>query len=522
MTIPKGGGKTQVLIIGAGVTGIGLARDLALRGVSCLLVEKKDFNAGASGGNHGLLHSGARYVLSDPASARECREENELLQRLAPQCIEPCGGLFVAVEGDDENFIARFPLLCEKAGIPTRSLDPKEARELEPVLSEKVIAAYAVEDGSIDPFRLSLDNLAQAEEKGCRFLPYSRVLAFERAGSRIRKVFLEETRRGETFAVEAEVVVNAAGAWAGQVAALAGLSVPVLFSKGSLVITPYRLAQRVINRLRPPSDADILVPGGTVSILGTTSIRVDDLEAARPEVEEVEAMIEDAKAMVPLLERVRYIRAYCGVRPLVGGQGDGDDRSISRGFALLDHSREGLENFITITGGKLTTYRLMAEKTADRVCRLLGIDRPCLTREIPLPPSSMGGWTEPAGVPRHQPDRLFQDSLVCECEAVPEEALDSLLASLSSAGIPVDLPAVGLRSRIGKGRCQGGFCGPRAAALLFNRRPTTPREARQGLREFLRGRWKGVRPVLWGEQLAQAELSEAVHLGFLGLEGEEG
>ena len=92
--------KTQVLIIGGGVTGAGLARDLALRGIACILVEQQDFNAGASGGNHGLLHSGARYVSSDPDTACECHTESRRLQRLAPQCIEETGGLFVAGGGD--------------------------------------------------------------------------------------------------------------------------------------------------------------------------------------------------------------------------------------------------------------------------------------------------------------------------------------------------------------------------------------------------------------------------------------
>ena len=101
--------ETQVLIIGGGVTGTGLARDLALRGVGCLLVEKQDINAGASGGTHGLLHSGARYILSDPASARECRDEGSIIKRLAPQCVEETGGLFVAVEGRWMGFFVLQP-----------------------------------------------------------------------------------------------------------------------------------------------------------------------------------------------------------------------------------------------------------------------------------------------------------------------------------------------------------------------------------------------------------------------------
>jgi glycerol-3-phosphate dehydrogenase len=100
--------QTQVLIIGGGVTGTGVARDLALRGVRSVLVEKGDLNAGASGANHGLLHSGGRYVSNDQEAARECRQESELIKRLMPQCVEDTGGLFIAVEGDDEKFIADF------------------------------------------------------------------------------------------------------------------------------------------------------------------------------------------------------------------------------------------------------------------------------------------------------------------------------------------------------------------------------------------------------------------------------
>lgn len=118
---------TRVLIIGAGVTGAGLLRDLALRGVQALLIEQRDVNSGASGGNHGLLHSGARYVASDREAAVECLEEGQILRRIAPQCIEDTGGLFVAVRGDDERYIADFPSLCAASGIPCRGLDPGPA-----------------------------------------------------------------------------------------------------------------------------------------------------------------------------------------------------------------------------------------------------------------------------------------------------------------------------------------------------------------------------------------------------------
>ncbi|MGD2036763.1 MAG: anaerobic glycerol-3-phosphate dehydrogenase subunit A, partial [Desulfobacterales bacterium] len=387
--------KTQVLIIGAGITGAGIARDLALRGVTCILVEKADINSGASGANHGLLHSGARYVRNDPLSATECREECELLKKMAPQCIEDTGGLFVAVEGDDENHVADFPNLCSRSGIVAKRLDIKKAREIEPALSEKLIAAYRVGDASIDPFRLTLDNIAHALELGGRLLLHTSVVGFKKKNGRIREAILHNKKTGEQIRIEADQVVNAAGAWAGEVAALAGGCIELLYSKGSLLITHHRIARQVINRLRPSSDADILVPGGTVSILGTTSVKIDALDNVRPTIAEIDYIVETASAMVPALQTTRYIRAYAGVRPLVGSKSLDNGRALSRGFALIDHREDQLENFVSIVGGKLTTYRLMAEKTSDLICRRLAVINPCMTQTQLLPTYSANKWTQP-------------------------------------------------------------------------------------------------------------------------------
>ena len=171
--------ETEVLIIGGGVTGAGIMRDLALRGINCLLVDRRDLNAGASGGNHGLLHSGGRYASSDTQTAAECRIEGDRLKELAPECVDDCGGLFVAIEGDDPDFAARFPRYCEKAGIPCEALTPQEAREREPSLSPRVFAAYAIPDATIDPFRLVLQNVEQARQlTNSLFLPHMQVESF--------------------------------------------------------------------------------------------------------------------------------------------------------------------------------------------------------------------------------------------------------------------------------------------------------------------------------------------------------
>jgi glycerol-3-phosphate dehydrogenase len=513
--------RTQVLIIGAGVTGAGIARDLALRGVHCLVLEKRDVNAGASGGNHGLLHSGARYVYSDPAAAAECRAEGALLKRLAPQCVEDCGGVFAAVAGDDENYIADFPGLCARAGIAATPLAPAEARDLEPALSPRTIAAFAVPDAAVDPFKLSLENLAQARSlTDSRLLRGVRAERFEISGGRIARVHCRDEATGQDIRIEPEQVISAAGAWSGAVAALAGIELPMLYSGGTLLVTSERLAARVLNRLRRPGDGDILVPGGTVSILGTTSTRIEHPDLCRPTTADVDRNVREGAALIPALATVRYIRAYAGVRPLLpGSDAHGDDRTQSRGFALFDHADAGLTNFCTITGGKLTTFRLMAEKAADLAARRLGKDAPCRTAGEPLPEADACEWTEPGRAPRDWAAHPEEDApLLCECEMVSARAVDEVLDSCRDREADPGLMALGVRSRLGKGACQGAFCGLRVAAHLYDRGAFLPGQGLPRLREFLAERFKGQVPVLWGGQLRQAELAEALHCGLLGLE----
>ncbi|MFP4256590.1 MAG: anaerobic glycerol-3-phosphate dehydrogenase subunit GlpA [Desulfobacterales bacterium] len=518
--------QTRVLIIGGGVTGTGLARDLSMRGIPCIVVEKQDINAGASGGNHGLLHSGARYIVSDPASARECHDENLLLKKTAPHCIEETGGLFVAVKGDDEKYISQFPDACRKCGIPVRELDTKEARLMEPALSPDIIAAFSVDDATIDPFKLSLDNMACAKKQGSQVLCHSRVSGFEKQGGRIVRTHVTDELTGRNLCIEAEIVVNASGAWAGIIASLAGEGISMRYSKGSLAVTQNRIAGRVVNRLRMPTDGDILVPGGTVSILGTTSRRVESPDLIYPETREIDEIIDQGAAMIPELSATRYIRAYCGVRPLPAGDGKNqnlrDDRSASRGYELIDHgdSPEGPGNFITITGGKLTTSRLMAEKTADMVCGKLGVNSPCLTGSRFLDDAVDAKWTEPAMAPIIwlRKSAASEDILLCECEMIPQSVVDEISENICKQEARPGLKALGLRSRIGKGPCQGTFCSQRAVAYLYDQGYLNNREGVHELKAFLNERWRGQQPLLWNKSLIQAELMEAMHCGLFSLE----
>lgn len=513
--------ETEVLIIGGGVTGAGIMRDLALRGIHCLLVDKQDLCAGASGGNHGLLHSGARYVSNDRHAAIECKGENEILKKLAPQCVEDTGGLFVAVKGDDLDFASSFPGFCSAAGIQVDELTPVEALALEPFLSKDLVKAYRVPDATIDPFRLALENVAHARAfNDSVYRPHTQIVNFITEGGVIKEAVCLDNRTGSTVHIRAKQFINAGGAWAMNIAQLAGCNdVHLSYSKGTLLISHDRMAGHVVNRLRPPSDGDILVPGGTVSVLGTTSIRTEELDNVIPTVEEIDRNVIEGAAMIPALATARYIRAFSRVRPLLQGSGDGDDREATRGFALLGHNSQGLENFCTITGGKLTTFRMMAKKTSDLVAERMGNTTGCQTDTVALPDGDACRWTEPGAAPRYwykanNPD----DMILCECEMVPQSAIDEIVKCAPSADEEMTLEAIALRSRAGKGPCQGSFCGIRIASYLYDRGYYQDETGLIHMRDFFNERFKGMRTVIWGQQAAQMELAEALHCGLLGLD----
>lgn len=145
----------DVIIIGGGITGVGTARDCALRGLKTLLVERFDLTNGATGRNHGLLHSGARYAVTDKESAAECMAESRILCRIASNCVEQTDGLFVSLPEDGLEFQDTFVRSCQEAGIKAECLDPKETLELEPAVSPFLLGSVRVPDASIDPFRLT-------------------------------------------------------------------------------------------------------------------------------------------------------------------------------------------------------------------------------------------------------------------------------------------------------------------------------------------------------------------------------
>lgn len=531
--------ECDVIVIGGGATGAGIARDCALRGLRVTLVERHDIATGATGRNHGLLHSGARYAATDGESARECISENRILRRIARHCVEPTNGLFITLPEDDLAWQQTFIHACRQAGIETRQLSPAEALRLEPGVNPALLGAVQVPDGIVDPFRLSAANMLDAREHGATILTGCEITGLLRSGDRVNGVRCYDHKRRENRTLRASVVVNAAGIWGQRIAEYADLRIAMFPAKGSLLILDHRINRHVINRCRKPADADILVPGDTISLIGTTSVHIpyDEIDDNRVTAAEVDTLLREGAKLTPVMARTRVLRAYSGVRPLVASDNDPSGRSVSRGIVLLDHAeRDGMDGFITITGGKLMTYRLMAEWATDAVCRKLGNTIPCSTAETPLPGSrepveatlqkiiSLPAPLRGSAVYRHGDrtpawlgDSRQHRSLVCECEAVTAGEVQYAVENLAVNNL-LDLRR---RTRIGMGTCQGELCACRAAGLLQRFNVATPAQSLTQLSEFLNERWKGVQPVAWGDALRESEFTRWVYLGLCGLQKEQ-
>lgn len=262
-------------------------------------------------------------------------------------------------------------------------------------------------------------------------------------------------------------------------------------------------------------------------------IPYDDIDDNRVTTAEVDTLLREGEKLAPIMGRTRILRAYSGVRPLVASDNDPSGRSVSRGIVLLDHAqRDGMEGFITITGGKLMTYRLMAEWATDAVCRKLGNTTPCSTAETPLPGSqeptestlqkiiSLPTPLRGSAVYRHGDrtpawlgDSRQHRSLVCECEAVTAGEVKYAVENLAVNTL-LDLRR---RTRIGMGTCQGELCACRAAGMLQRFNVTTPAQSLTQLSAFLNERWKGVQPIAWGDALRESEFTRWVYLGLCGL-----
>ncbi len=431
------GDSFDVVVVGGGITGAGVALDAAARGYSVALVEKADFSSGTSSRSSKLVHGGLRYLQNfDLGLVREALLERQLMVKLAPHLVRPLPLVVPAFEGQRPDRLVGVGLnLYDVMAVDklrrrrkdsdgdddARDWSPERhriipgdevAERLPALAARNPTSGYLFYDCQTDDTRLVLTVLAEAERFGAVCANRVEVLELVEEAGRARGVCARDRETGDLFDVRADTVVNATGVWAdrlrpGELHDEA--EVPVIRpSRGTHITLPFETLPLIDGAIVPAGSGRSIfaLPWLGSTLIGTTDndFDTDDLDHISPADSDIEYLLDATNAFFGTsLTASDLSGAFAGVRPLISTGDPKKSVDISRKAELYETS----SGMITITGGKLTTWRRMAKMTVDRIVERDDRDAPCRTHEIPL-----GQAVEASGLPR--------------VEGVPENAYESL------------------------------------------------------------------------------------------------
>ena len=380
----------DVVIIGGGINGAGIARDAAMRGLKVLLIEKGELGGGTTSASTRLIHGGLRYLEHfEFGLVHESLREREILLRTAPDLVRPMPITIPIYKHGKRGWLTiragmvLYDLLSWSKSLPRHQmLSRAESLERWPGLNpEGLVGSALYYDAQVAfPERLVAANVQSARELGAEVLTHTRVTNFAVEDGRVSGVeFISEDGRKQ-FA-DAHIVINAAGPWIDQVLKGAPVESPKLIggTKGShIVVSPFASAPSNAIYLEARSDGRpiFIIPWNKLYLIGTTDVRFEgDPDEVRCEPWEVDYLLTETNLALPKadLTRDRILYTYSGVRPLPV-TGDKNEESITRKHFIREHPQ--LPNLLSIVGGKLTTYRSLAEECVDLIFRKLGKDPP--------------------------------------------------------------------------------------------------------------------------------------------------
>jgi glycerol-3-phosphate dehydrogenase len=524
----------DVAVIGGGVNGTGVARDCAMRGLRTLMLEKNDFSSGTSWASSGMIHGGLRYLGYDRDTTRITCEDSGYIQRIAPHLIFRIPFLHPVFKGDryglelmDVIMKAYDSFRDLKGGKEHTRLTRAQALEIEPGLNPAILGAVTWDEWGIDVPRLCFANALSAIERGAVILNHAEVTGLRRdLQGNVTGLRARHLATGDVYDVEAKITVNCAGPWVPRVSQMADVEVRLRLGKGIHVVYDRRISNVAISSQAIDGRGIFLSPGNTDDDYYG---ELDELVATQ---DEVEYLVEGIERVLPRIREYRRSRVTVGLRPTLYAWGKHED-DLSRRYEVIDHeARDGVGGFVTLTGGKLAAYRLMAHDTTDLVARKLGVSVACRTHLEPLPGAEAAADTE--GMARRTPTTHFAahraaarhgcraermlslvaenprwSREVCACEQVTEAevrycARHEMTTSISD---------LWFRTRLGMGPCNGMNCAPRAAQILADERGLEPEKAHEEVIRFLEARWRDKIPVADGLELAQEELVRGVFMG---------
>jgi glycerol-3-phosphate dehydrogenase len=538
--VSRAGGHFDVIVLGGGVNGAGTARDLALRGLSVLLLEKTDFGAGASGNSSGMIHGGVRYMLSDRnVTALACRDSG-YIQRIAPFLLFRIPFLMPFTSRKEgaslweratwyayETYFGAYDLFQPlKHGKQSTRLTADELYRLEPSLRPGLHGAITFDEWGIDAYRLCALNALSAARAGAEVHNWTEGRRILTERGHVRGVVWRDALTGEEGEAWAPIVFNATGAWSPAFARRQGAKVRMRPGKGVHLTLDRRWSNYGVLCTAVDGRQMFVMPHGDESIIGTTDDDYygdpDDLEATH---DEVEYLVEAVEALVSDVRRARIVRAWCGLRTTLHDWGPNED-ALSRDHRLYDGAADGFDGLLSIVGGKLASYRAQSQEAADWILSRLG-RRPvaCRTHEEPLP----GGETlpEPAALAaEYRVDAGIAARLVYRhggraaevLRLVREDPRLGLVLCRSEGILAAEvvhsvrhekvrrLQDLRRRIKLAAGACGGLDCARIAAQLAGRELGWSPDQIRAELADLLDVGWRERRAVLSGSTVVQEEL----------------
>jgi glycerol-3-phosphate dehydrogenase len=520
----------DVVIIGGGSTGTAVARDCAKRGLKTLLLERDDIASATVGTCAGMISSGLKY-RGEPDIMKMCSSEVMYLRKIARHIImkNPIIApiLDLSIAASDGSYVDAYSEHANDRDVPEMVfITPEAALDLEPLIHPDIIAGVYYEEFFIDPFRLCLLQALDAQNHGAEIQTYCEVIGFDRSDDGIRGVVYYNRITGQTKTSRTKLVVNAAGPWAHKIAQNGGAKLELRLNKGAHVILDRRFVNVGITAKAVDGRWIYLFPHENTTLLGTTALDTwEDPDTLVATFDEIEYLLKSMETVIPSIREARIIRTMAGVRPLVAEWNMPED-DVTRGYEVVDHEN----GMISFTGGKLVMCRHMAEAVTDLVAKKLGIKTKCTTHQEPLPGNEddvdIESLSEEYGVSMHALERLRVrrgtetikilemtkehpewKTTICTCEPIIEAEIRYSIRN----EFPQTLNDLRRRLRLGTGPCQGTFCTYKAASILAEELDLHGDDFLVDILDFKAERWKGVRPSMRGEQLAQEELAQAMY-----------
>jgi glycerol-3-phosphate dehydrogenase len=546
----------DVIVIGGGVNGTGVARDCALRGMSVELFERNDIAFGASGNSSGMIHGGPRYLTYDPDVTYTSCLDSGHIQRIAPHLLFRIPFLMpiygrtkadakIALTLYDAFFDLYDKYQVLKRGKPHVRLSADELHKLEPGLAGQAAGGVTFDEWGIDGVRLCVGSLIDAIEHGARVHVRCTVTQIlRREDGQVYGVRFRDRVSGESGTRTAKVVVNATGAWSPITAGLGGLlpnATQIRPGKGIHVFLDRRLTNYAIVCTAIDGRQVFLLPWQNTSVLGTTDDDyfgdMDDVVATS---DEVRYLTQAVERVFPAIRTARAIGTWAGVRPTLYDWGR-NENDLSREHEVVDHAPHGADGLYSMIGGKLASYRIFSEAMTDVIARRLGVSAPCRTHTSPLP----GGESvvdpmqlvELAGIEAITAVRLeyrhggrslrviermhknpHEAAVVCPCEPVTEAEIRYVVEN----EFAYTVEDVSRRTRLGLGACGGMRCAARCGRILADAAGYSPERGLRSAADFLSRAARRRLPTIGPEQARQEALALAVQRAEFGSESVSG